>query len=474
MGHYRLLQEPDSSFVLWKKASALAEEKIMEGKLPAAELKTYKNLLASTFVNIGYICRMQGRVNEALDTYKKSLKLLEETGNKSTRAIVLNNIGDIYENQGNIEEALKCYNESLKIKEGMGDKKAMIFALSNLGLLYKGQGYLDKALEYYERSLKLAEEIRDKVLYSSLLINIGKVYQERGQLEIAVDYYDKCLKIKEEIQDKKGIASVCINIGYLYFLKNDFKEARRLFDKSLAIFEEIRDRVGLATALNNISGVYLKIAISPNAGSTKQAMLELALTNIQKSMKMSQELGFPDNIKFAAHRLWQIYKLKENHKAALENYELYIKMNDSLTSAANKKASLKSQLKYEYEKQAAKDSVAHAKEKEISQAELGRQRAELTAKRNQQYALYGGLILVMVFAGFMYNRFKITKKQKYIIEEKEKETTRQNEIISQQKDIVEVKQKEILDSIYYARRIQQALITNEKYVSKEINRLKKA
>jgi hypothetical protein len=45
-------------------------------------------------------------------------------------------------------------------------------------------------------------------------------------------------------------------------------------------------------------------------------------------------------------------------------------------------------------------------------AELAKQKAEISAKKNQQYALFGGLGLVLVFAGFMYNRFKITQKQK--------------------------------------------------------------
>ena len=34
-------------------------------------------------------------------------------------------------------------------------------------------------------------------------------------------------------------------------------------------------------------------------------------------------------------------------------------------------------------------------------------------------------------------------------------------------------QKEILDSIYYARRIQRALLTSEKYIRRKIQELKK-
>lgn len=102
---------------------------------------------------------------------------------------------------------------------------------------------------------------------------------------------------------------------------------------------------------------------------------------------------------------------------------------------------------------------------------MDKQKAEIKAKRNQQYALFGGLLLVIIFSAIMFNRFKITNKQKNIIELKERETQKQNKIITEQKHIVEEKQKEILDSIHYAKRIQTALITSEKYIEKNLNKL---
>ena len=78
--------------------------------------------------------------------------------------------------------------------------------------------------------------------------------------------------------------------------------------------------------------------------------------------------------------------------------------------------------------------------------------------------MYGGLFLVLVFAIFILNRFRVTKKQKIIIES-------QKEIVEEQKKIVEEKNKDITDSIYYARRIQRALLPTEKYITKNLNRL---
>ena len=76
------------------------------------------------------------------------------------------------------------------------------------------------------------------------------------------------------------------------------------------------------------------------------------------------------------------------------------------------------------------------------------------------------LILVFVFALFIFRSLKITRKQKTVIELKKKET-------EEQKRIIEEKNKDIIDSIHYAKRIQQALLPTEKYIAKKLNSLTK-
>ena len=48
-----------------------------------------------------------------------------------------------------------------------------------------------------------------------------------------------------------------------------------------------------------------------------------------------------------------------------------------------------------------------------------------------------------------------------------------NKILKAQKEIIEEKNKDITDSIYYARRIQRSLLSPEKYIQKNLDRLKK-
>ena len=164
-------------------------------------------------------------------------------------------------------------------------------------------------------------------------------------------------------------------------------------------------------------------------------------------------------------------KASGNYKVAFQNYKLFIHLRDSLNDESAREAGIKHKLQFEYAKKAATDSMALAKETEIKNVELKKQEAELKVKRNLQYALYGGILLVIIFSAYMYNRYKVSHNQKLIIEEKEKQTQKQNRIITEQKNMMEEKQNEILSSILYAQRIQKALLPHENYFDKKLKEL---
>ncbi|MBK9285416.1 MAG: tetratricopeptide repeat protein [Sphingobacteriaceae bacterium] len=406
------------------------------------------------FNQFGLIYKEQGDISKALNYHHKSLKVSEEIGNKIGISISLNNIGTVYFMQGDIPKALDYYHKSLKMHELIMDKIGIAGSLNNIGNIYKDQGDHSKAIEYYQKSLIFMEEIGEKSGVAICLNNIGGVYYSNRDTSNAMVYFQRSLKIREEVGNKHELAASLNNIGILYKRQGENIKALEYFHKSLKIQEQIGDKNGIASSLHNIGNIYYS-----------QGNLKDGLTYANKSMRLAMELGFPKNIQNSSELLKSIFRKQNKYKEALQMYELEIKMRDSINSESTRKASIKNQLKYEYEKQAAADSVAHAKESEVKNAEIAKQTAEIKAKKNQQYALFGGLGLVLIFAGVMFNRFKVTQKQKGIIESQKLE-------VESQKKIVEEKQKEVLDSIHYARRIQMAQIPSEKRVESTLNRLR--
>ena len=357
------------------------------------------------------------------------------------------------------EPCLKLCEKCLASKEAIPSTSKRFYlknlagALNNIGFLASIEGDNHKALEYYQKGLKTHENIKDKMGISTSLSNIGFIYNNQGDIPKALEYYQKSLKIREEIKDEQGIANSFNNIGSIYMNQGDFPKALEYQHKSLKIREEIKDKMGIAYSLNKIAVAMLKIGRWDGA-------LEFAT----RSLQTAKELAYPENIKNAASTLKSIYNKQNNFKEALVMYELEIKMRDSINNAETKKASVRKQFQYLYEKKAAADSVKNEEEQKVKNAQLTAQQSQLKQEKTQRLALYGGLALVIAFLGFVYNRFKITQKQKVIIE-------KQKVLVDDAYKHLAEKNKEVMDSIHYAKHIQTALMSNENYINKQLERL---
>jgi tetratricopeptide (TPR) repeat protein len=233
------------------------------------------------------------------------------------------------------------------------------------------------------------------------------VYSARGDYKRALDYYNKSIHLGEELGSVSVVAPVCGQIAEVHYQLRNYSESEKYLKKALKLNQEIG-------SLQGIQEVYKDLAL------------------------IDSTLG--------------------NYKSALENYKNHITIKDSIANEENTQKQTRLEMQFEFDKKQAADSVKVAEEKKVAAAEL-------RAEQNKSYSLYGGLGLVLIFAGFMYNRFRITQKQKRIIED-------QKLLVESQKKIVEEKNKAVVDSIYYARRIQKALVTNEKYFEKHLRKFK--
>lgn len=413
--------------------------------------------IAQYLFNIGSIHEKQGDMQRTLVYYNRSLIISQKIKNIEGIANSLNNLANVYINLGDIPKAIEYYHQSLKLFEQTKDNSGIASTLNNIGLVYSDQGDMPKALEYFEKGFRIRKNNDDKRGMAFSLNNIGGIYSKKGDIKKALEYYNMSLKIREELNDKRGIASSLTNIGAVYAKQNNFNIALTYFQKSLTIKEELEDKDGIIYSLNHMASIML------SKGNVKEAN-QFA----NRSFKIAKELGYPDNLKMAAETQKTVFQKQNKYKEAFEMYELEIKMRDSIFNQDTRKASVKKQIQYQYEKKAAADSVKNFEERAVKNALLTAQQAQLNQEKTTRYALFGGLALVALFGVFMFNRFKVTQKQKTIIELKEQETLKQNEIISHQKHLVEEKHKEITDSINYAERIQRALLASKKLLDNHL------
>ncbi len=196
----------------------------------------------------------------------------------------------MYSSQGNFPKALESYRKSLKILEGIQDKNGIGILHNSLGDLYKDQGmtffktsmkeeYFNKALEFYNKSLQMRLESGDKAGIAHSMYSIGFIY-----------------KIQAESQQNLDSAN------------SKFNSALEWNQKCLKLWEEIGDKQGIATSLNAMGSIYLELSDSPQQRNNEEHLLKEAEQYCQRSLQIAKELDYPEHIRNASERLSVIYK----------------------------------------------------------------------------------------------------------------------------------------------------------------------
>jgi tetratricopeptide (TPR) repeat protein len=434
--------KPDTCIAIAEKALQMSEKIGFEkGKAWAMSRIGIGNHILSKYI-------------DALAYYQKALLIFEKIQEKKGMSSSFNNMASIYETIGNYPLSLEYDQKSLKIDEETGDKEGFSSSLNNIGLIYSVQGNYSLALEYLYRSLKIKEEIGDKDGITYSLNNIGDVYYKQNNFPLALEYYQKSLKTKEKIKDVENAGDILANIGVIYTEQGYYKLALEYQQRSLKIHQEIGNKLRTAYSINNIAIIY-----------QKQKDYAKSIEYAQKSLQTAQEVKALKELSDASKTLFETYKLKGDYTKALEYHELYKQTNDSIFNADNSK------------KIANLEAIADI-EKKTKEIEILNKNQEILKKDSEFkltiiYVIVVFSVVVMFVSYFLFISRKRNIKAKNVAKELSKKIELQRQAISHQADelsitlqTVEKQRDNIISSINYALRIQNAIIPKEQEIQK--------
>lgn len=384
---------------------------------------------SAIYFRIGTLYSLQSNYSEALKNHLLSLEQRKKAGDKQGQAESYNAIGTVYFYLSDYSEALKNYLSALRLAEETNNKRCMAKAYNNIANIHQLQNNFSEALKNYFSSIKINKGLNEQSGTAICYLNVGKIYDTQGDYEEALKSYSTTLQIGKETKNKQLIATTYNNIGDIYVKQHKYPEAVENFTTAIKIFEESNDKYSLAASLINISEVQLSLHKLTEANNL-----------VNESLKISREIGSKEFIMNGYKQLTIIDSLQKNWKAAYEHYSLYTIYKDSIDNEMTRKKTMQSTLTYEFEKKASAEKAEQEKKDAVTAAN----------KKKQQLILLlvcCVLILVFLFAGLILRSLRITRKQKIIIEEKN---------------------KDIIDSINYAKRIQDALLKNEAYIGENL------
>ena len=302
-----LYDSPDSALILAEKQYDFAVKKELDAWKPSALLI------------MGRVLDRKGIYTKAIQKYQEAVGYYKESNQISNLGSFYNDMAIIHISMEQYEEAQSYFNKIIKIANQEGDTNELDVYYNNLAILFKMQQ------DYYS----------------------------------ALEYYDKSLKMKIARNDKLGMALVYNNLGSVYLDLEEYSLAYENFMKSYNIRILIKDKNRIITSLNNLCEYFIKIND-----------FNQALVYGQKAVNMSNEMNLKEEMKVAYKQIYLTYKNLNKHDKALEMYEKYNLLNDSIRLEEYSNSLLKLKIKEEYQLRYANDSLKKNFEMKIEQSNL--------------------------------------------------------------------------------------------------------
>jgi len=357
------------------------------------------------------------------------------------RAIIAKGI--YHRNSGNYDQAFKYQFEAIGISEKLNDNKLIATGYNNLGILFKNQGKYRDAIIYLKKAKQKYIELGDKSGLANAHQNLSNAYRRDKQADMAIQCSNEALKLFEEQKDVYGIMSAYSSIGSVYLEdKKDLQKALAYFLKMEPLAKSVRDMNGRTVTYQNLGNVYYRLK-----------NYKLAEEYTKKSIEAGKGLGNREQDASNFENLAYTYEATGNTKQALYYYKLFHNLSDSITSSRYKKSTLELEEKYSSEK-SKKEIELLSNVNELQTKENDAQKSQLKKNKIIIFCAFIVALVIASLAVLFYKNFRKTKKL--------------NGLLTNKNNQIEYQKKEILDSIMYARRIQDSILPQNEELQKAL------
>ncbi len=381
---------------------------------------------------LGVCSKSVGKTEEAEAYYQEAITLFEENNDPYNQVEVLLNLATLYISEARFNEGGSVGIQALEIaeKNSLNDSKAR--SLNTIGLSFDYQDNFIEALGYYQQALAVYQEEKNQEGIGNSYNNIGVMYDLMNNTDSAIYYYSQSLRIDEKLGNDEGVAGSLINLALIEQQLENYDKADSLLSESLRIYEEKGTPEQIAIAYNNQADLYNLIGNS-----------EKAIELIRKSIVVCKENGLLRQTIDNYEVLAMIFDNNGAHDSAYYYQKLHTKVKDSTNAAITSREIAEMREKYENDK----------KELEIINLNKENEQAQLQAENQQRKIANLWLIagLLFVFGGGALWLFLLKRKNSQQLENLNDELVQKN--------------TEIVDSINYAKRIQQALLLSEEHIT---------
>ncbi|WP_339838776.1 histidine kinase [uncultured Maribacter sp.] len=358
-----------------------------------------KQELAKSLSKLGEIYQYHKQLDLAIDNYEDALD-----ANKTIATTLL--LGRAYNLTSRFKESIELLNPLLEIKSMPPYQSVQFYEL--LGDAKKGDSNVSEAIELYSRGLLIADKNQITSKMTDLNSKIADTYSQSNQTIEAEAYYGNSLELasqqapKRALQEKEKVADF-YNAKNRYseeitMRKNSLQELKKLSSPNASISKlELGDTITSQRINYKIANAY----ISQDKYNEAIPFLERSIVEADSEDDLVVQ-------KDATRKLSEVYKEKGDFTKALETYQSYVSLVDSLYVRKEQEISRANRFNREIAN-AQNRLTGLEQERELSQSkyDLALTEQELVQESNkrQQWVIYSlifGLLLTLLAAFFFY------------------------------------------------------------------------
>ncbi|MEO1049968.1 MAG: tetratricopeptide repeat protein [Bacteroidota bacterium] len=408
IGWEHRLSHPDSTIFYCQKAISAAE--VLKQPIEATK--------ALNFIGLAYVYK--GSYGDSYDHYTRALEQATVINDTAQIAYAYNNLGRLYLYHADPIKSYDYFFNALNLFEQLGNKKGMGYCYQSLVNLYDLQNDNKKAIEMAQNALDIRIELDNKRGQVSSYQELAFIYQKIDLLDSAQAYYLKAQSVAASIDDRISLAEVDLGLAHLYLTRNELPAALTTAEEALAVSQSANNRDLTSRIYLELGKIYL--------AQQRLDEAEYYLTLVTEFSKKAENFQIEKDAYYCLSRLYEQQNRKE---LALNFYQKYVVVKDSLRNVDNARAIEKLEARLEIEKRENESRLRHAEHLLIIKQEKA---------KNIGLLVITGLILILL--GFVwYNSKKRKIANRVLCYQKEKIEMQSGEIRKQNGKINEQNEK---------------------------------
>ena len=322
---------------------------------------------------------------------EEALEISQEIGYNSGIGNSLNGIGVYYFQKSDYDIALDYVLKSISVLDSFGLKEDLILPYNNLAMINNRLEHYEEAEKAYKFIISQLEPKGTSMQLAAVNNNLGVCLYSQKKYEESAVRFRTVVDIAEELGFKPGIALGKINLSKSLNDLKSFEEALKIAQDAYGISKSLGMKNSMGGAARELGRAY--------SGLNQD---QLAMSYADTSVLIFEELQQMGELFPSLFYQSEIYNAAGKSAEALEIFQHFHELQDSVHSEETKSITESMRAKFETD-QAVKDKKLAEAEKTIAEAE---------SKRNQNF-LMGAIavaILILIIAVLYINRMRAQKK----------------------------------------------------------------